>query len=77
MNRRMKETTVAFKARIRNKSEWQKSNCLFCKGVATKEAFLARGGKSSVIRCCNRSACMQAAKRQAKTTLLLLLAETT
>jgi hypothetical protein len=44
---------------VRDKSEWQKDNCLFCENPATKEAVY----DVSTIRCCDNSECQEEAKK--------------
>lgn len=50
----------------RPKSSYQKDDCLFCGGVAVREACYTKKNVSSAIRRCAKDQCQQEAKKMAK-----------
>lgn len=51
---------------LRDKSYWQKDDCLFCEELSTLEATLSGSGFGAQIRCCANPKCVKKAIRLCK-----------
>lgn len=57
---------MVIKVIFRNKSSWQKEDCLFCKDKSTLEAVCGKGNVSATIRCCRKKSCKDKAAEWAR-----------
>ena len=58
------EGTLLSKVYYREKSEWQKRDCLYCEDPSTQEAVVG----TTMVRCCTKAECMRKATKLASVT---------